>query len=145
MERAIAPGDVARLAEILMTFGPTKADSDVIAPIREADQFGSPLDRDAELLEPLDQKALMLVLGEDLEEGIWRQVRADRLERQARRRLALHPEIDGGDLVASLHNGVGEIQLSVEFERPRLNRQGPRGGPRLGGPVDDAHLGAKLG
>ena len=87
----------------------------------------------------------MLVLGEDLEEGIWRQVRADRLKRQARRRLALHPEIDGGNLVASFHNGVGEVQLSVEFERPRLNRQGPRGGPGLGRLVDDAHFGAKLG
>ena len=143
--RAIAPGDVTRLANVFMTFGPAKTGGDAIALIREADQFSSPLDRDAELLEPLDQKPLMLVLGEDLEEGIWRQVRADRLEKQARRRLALHPEIDGGDLVASLHNGVGEVQLSVEFERPRLNRQGPRGGPRFGRLVDDAHLGAKLG
>ena len=35
---------------------------------------------------------------------------------------------------------VGEIQLAVELERPRLNREGPRGRARLGGPVNDAHL-----
>jgi hypothetical protein len=34
-------------------------------------------------------------------------------------------DIDGGNLVAPLYNGVGEVQLSVEFERSRLNRQGP--------------------
>jgi hypothetical protein len=128
-----------------MTFGPAQAGGDAIALIREADQFSSSLDRDAELFEPLDQKPLMLVLGEDLEEGIGRQVRADRRERQARNRLAFHPEVDSGNLVASLHNGVGEVELSVEFEGPRLNRQGPRGGPGLGRLVDDAHLGAKLG
>ena len=128
-----------------MTVRPTKAGGDAIALVGEADQFGSPLDQDAELSEPLDQKTLMLVLGEDLEEGVWRQVRANRLERQARHGLALHPEIDGRNLVASRHNGVGEVQLAIEFERPRLNRQGPRGGPWFGRLVDDAHLGAELG
>ncbi len=54
-----------------MTFGPAKVGSDAIAHIREADQFCSPLNRDPELPEPLDQKALMLILREDLEEGIW--------------------------------------------------------------------------
>ncbi len=47
--------------------------------------------------------------------------------------------------MTSLYNGVSEVQLLVEFERPRLNRQGPRGGPWLGRLVDDTHLGAKLG
>ena len=62
-----------------------------IALVGEADQFGPALDRDAERLQPLDQQPLMLVLREDLQEGIGRQVRADGLERQARRRLRPSP------------------------------------------------------
>ena len=72
----------------------------MLALISEAHQFGPALDRDAERLQPLDQQPLMLVLREDLQERIGRQVRADGLERQARRRFALHPQIDRGNLVA---------------------------------------------
>jgi hypothetical protein len=63
----------------------------VVPLIREPDQFGPALDRDAERLQPLDQQPFMLVLREDLQEGVGRQVRADRLERQARRPFARHP------------------------------------------------------
>ena len=44
---------------------------------REPDQFGLPLDRDAERFQPLDQESLVLVLREDMQEGVGRQPRAD--------------------------------------------------------------------
>ena len=68
----------------------------------------------------------------------------DSFKGQSRRGLTLHPEIDGGNLVASLDNGVGEAQLAVEFERPRLNRYSPRGRPRLARLVDDRTLAPSL-
>jgi hypothetical protein len=35
----------------------------------------------------------------------------------ARHWLPFHPEIDGRNLVATLDNDVGEVQLSIKFER----------------------------
>ena len=86
----------------------------------------------------------MLVLREDMQERIRRQVRADTLKWQARRRFALHPQIDRRNLVAEFEHGIGQIKLAVEFERPRLNRQGP--GSRAGFCrfVDDTDLDSKL-
>ena len=142
---AVAAGDVACLAGFLPALRPAKAGDHVLALVREADQFGPALNRDAELLQPLDQQPLMLVLRKDLQERIGRQVRTDALKRQARRRFALHPQIDGGNLVPMFDDGVGEAELAVEFERPRLNRQGPRGRAGLRRLVDDAHLNPELG
>ena len=100
---------------------------------------------DAELLQPLDQQPLVLVLREDLQEGIGGQILADGREGEPRRRFALHPQIDRGNLVAVLHHEVGEVELPVEFEGTRLNRQGARGRAGLRRLVDDAHLDAELG
>ena len=104
-----------------------------------------PLDRDAERLQPLDQQSLVLVLGEDVEEGVGRQAGADSFKREPRRRFTLDPKIDGGDLVARRDHGLGEIELAVEFERAGLHRQSARGRTRLGGLVDNAHIDAELG
>src|SRR6266496_1045937 len=87
----------------------------------------------------------MLVLREDLQEGVGRQVRADRLERQACRRLTLDPEIHRGNPVALLDHRVGKVELAIEFERSRLNRQCARGGTGLCRFVDDAYLDSELG
>ena len=74
---AVAAGDVARLAGFLLALRAAKAGNHPLALVREADQFGPALDRDAERLQPLDQQPLMLVLREDVQERIGRQVRAD--------------------------------------------------------------------
>ena len=59
--------------------------------VREVDQFGAPLDRDAKRLQPLDQQPLVLVLREDMQEGVGGQARADAAERDARRRVRPSP------------------------------------------------------
>jgi hypothetical protein len=83
-------------------------------------------------------------LREDLQEGIGGQILADGREGEARRRFAPHPYIDGGNLVTMLHHKVGEVELAIEFEGTRMNRQGTRGRAGLGGFVDDAHLDTEL-
>src|SRR5262249_5900037 len=90
---ALAAGYVARLAGVLPAFGSAQPSGHVVPLIREPDQFGPALDRDPARLQSLNQQPLMLVLREDLQEGLGRQVRADRLERQARRRVARYPEV----------------------------------------------------
>jgi hypothetical protein len=87
----------------------------------------------------------MLVLRKNMQERIRRQVRADSVKWQARRRFALDPQIDRGNLVAAFDHGVGKVELAVEFKRPRLNRQRPRGNAGLCRLVEDAHVNPKLG
>src|SRR5262252_6656349 len=86
----------------------------------------------------------MLVLREDLQERIGRQVRADLFKRQARCRFSFYPQIDRRDLVAMFDYSVGKVELPVEFERPRLNRQGARGRAGLCRLVEDADLNPEL-
>ena len=87
----------------------------------------------------------MLVLGKDLQEGVWRQVGADLRERDACPPIALDPEADGGNLVPVGEHEIGEIELAIEFEGPRMNGEGAGGRAGLGGLVDDAHLDPELG
>jgi hypothetical protein len=65
-----------------MTAGPAQASRDAVFAVGEADQFGLPLDRDAEAAQPFDQQPLVLVLREDVQERVGRQTRADAFERQ---------------------------------------------------------------
>ena len=46
--------------------------------------------------------------------------------------------------MAASDDFVGEIELAIEFQRPRLDRQRPRRGSRLRGLVDDPNLDALL-
>ena len=142
---AVTAGDVACLAGFLLPLRPPKAGNHALGLVREAHQFGPALYRDAELLQPLNQQTLMLVLRKNMQERIGRQVRADPLKRQARGRFALDPQIDGRNLVSTFDHGVRKPELAVEFERPRLNRQGPRGRAGLRRLVDNAHLSPQLG
>src|SRR5689334_22876183 len=87
----------------------------------------------------------MLVLREDLQERIARQVRTDVLKWQTCRRLAFDPQIDRRNLVALLDHGICKIELAVKFECPCLNRQSPRGGAGPCRLVDDTHLDPELG
>ena len=143
--RAVAAGDVGCLAVLFLPVGSAEAGGDATALVGKAHQLRSSLDRDAELLQPLDQQPLVLVLREDFEKGIGGQILADGLEGKPRRRFALHPQIDRGNLVAVLHHELGEVELPVEFEGTRLNRQSTRGRAGLRRLVDDAHLDAELG
>jgi hypothetical protein len=70
--------------------------NDPVAGVREAHQFRSSLDRDAEILQSLDQEALMLVLREDFQKRIGGQILPDGLEGESRRRSTLDPQIRGG-------------------------------------------------
>ena len=88
----------------------------------------------------------MLVLRKDLQEGIGRQVRADGA--RTAMRAAASPfthRLTAGTLWPRGDHGLGEIELPVELERARLDRQRPRGRAGLGRLVDDAHLDAELG
>src|SRR5262249_18554963 len=76
----ITAGDVARLAGFLPAIWAAQAGNDPLALLREAGQFGLALDRNPERLQPLDQQPLMLVLREDMQERIRRQVGADTLK-----------------------------------------------------------------
>ena len=87
----------------------------------------------------------MLVLREDFKKGVRGQVRANGLEGKARLRFAFHPEVDRWNFMAPRHDGAGQIELAVELERPRLNRQSALGGAGLRRLVHDAHLDAELG
>src|SRR5665213_2568109 len=106
--------------------------------------FIFPQDQHERLL-ALDQQALVLVLREDEQERVGGEAQAHRLEGRPRGLPALDPQIDRRRLVAALDHFAGEVHLAIEFERPRLDRHGPRGGPRLGDPIDDANLDAQLG
>src|SRR5215469_13442283 len=95
-----------------MAIGLAKAGDDAIALLGKAGQFGSALYRDAELLQPLDQQALMLVLRKNVQERIGGQILADGLEGEPRLRFALHPHIDRRNLVAMLDHEVGEVRAA---------------------------------
>src|SRR6516162_11246788 len=128
-----------------MAIGPANAGDDAIALLGKAGKFGSALYRDAELLQSLDQQALMLVLRKNVQERIGGQILADGLEGEPRLRFALHPHIYRRNLVAMLDHEVGEVELPVKFEGTRLNRERARGRAGLRRLVDDAHLDAELG
>jgi len=78
------------------------------------------------------------VLGEDVQERVGRQTRADIFEREARLPFSLDPKIDGRNPVAFGDRGIGKVQLPIELQRAGLDGKGARGRPGLGGLVDDA-------
>jgi hypothetical protein len=142
---AIATGEVGCLAVFLPPIRSEQTGNDTVALIGKAHHLRSSFHRDPELLQPLDQQPLMLVLREDLQEGIGGQIFADRRKRDACCPLTPYPHIDRGHFVAVFHHKVGEVELPVEFEGTRLNRQGTRGRAGLGRFVDDTHLDTELG
>ena len=81
----------------------------------------------------------MLVLGEDFQERIARQVAADGVEGQPRRLRAAHPQVDRGDAVPALEHRGGQVKRLVQLQRARLHGERPGGGARLGARVDQPH------
>jgi len=74
---AVAAGEIARLARLLLPVRRAQTCADALAIIAEAEELRAPLHRHAEALEPLDQQPLVLILREDLEERVARQPLAD--------------------------------------------------------------------
>src|SRR5262249_22805750 len=86
-----------------------------------------------------------LALWKILKETVARKRRADLFEKNARPGFALDPEPDGRDLVTARDNEIGEVELTVEFERARVDGERTRRGAGLRGLVDDAQLHSELG
>jgi hypothetical protein len=87
----------------------------------------------------------VVVLGQAERERERAQALAEVLERDPRRLLAVLAQVDGLQLDAERHGFVGEPELLVELQRPRLHDHGPR---RLAGAiifVDDAKWNAMAG
>src|SRR5271165_3487272 len=91
---AVATGEIRRLKLLGLATLPAKPRLHAPRPILEADQFGPTLHADAQGPEPVDEQALVLVLRIDEQERVRRQASADGLERDARRPLALDPQVD---------------------------------------------------
>ena len=121
-----------------------KLGDDSIALVPEADQFRSPLDRNAHRRQPVDQQALVLVLGKDPQRGVRGQADADLLEGNASLAPAARPKVDRGNLMGSCDDVVGEIELTVKLERAGLNGERSRSRARFAGLVHDPHFCAEL-
>ncbi len=140
----VAAADVAGLADLLAAVGALQPGLDALRRLLEPEQLDGPLDLHVRRPEVLDQEPLVLVLGEDQDEGEGADPLADVADRQARGLLAPHPEIGRLHLEAEAHGLLGDAELAIEFQGPRLHRQGARGGPGLWGLVDDADADAAL-
>ncbi|MNC63464.1 hypothetical protein D3C76_1005090 [compost metagenome] len=122
-----------------MTVGQAQRGTDAVSGLLKTLQFGVAFHRNAEGLQAFDQQPFVFVLREDFEEGVGCQALADAVQRQAGHGLAFYPEIGGRDPMTFVHDGVGQAQLAIQFQRARLHRQCPRGRPRCRRLVDDPY------
>ena len=86
----------------------------------------------------------MLVLRENFQKRVGCKSLADLGQWQVRHGFALDPEIGGCHPMAVLHNRVGKPELSIQFQRPRLDSQRPGRGARGRGLVDNPHAHAQF-
>src|SRR5207249_10098622 len=103
------------------------------------------LDVNIQLFEAGDQEALVLVLRVDEPVRKGAPARAQAAEVEVRGSSASGPEICCGEHQARFDHFVGDTELAVELQRPRLNRQRTRSGPWFGRFVDDADPDAEPG
>ena len=137
--RAVAAGDVERVAGFLRSVGACQRRAHGVFAIRERYELCRSFDRDAALRERVDQKALVLVLreGEHIRKGT--QPTPHVAERDATHLSTSDPEIGGGELQSALHDVVGQSNLAIQLECARLNRDRAGRRTRLRDLVDDAH------
>ena len=138
----VAAGDIVRLAAFFRTVRTAQPRQGSSALVAVTEKFGLPLDRDAHRCQPVDQQLLVLVLREDVQERIARQLGADLCKRDPRLVASPDPQVDRRHLVAPFDDGIGQIELAIELERASVDGQCARRGPRCGGLVDDARLDA---
>ena len=117
---------------------------DPVPGIAGGDELDRALDGDARGCEARDQQPLMLVLREDVEEGISGQPLANCAEGQLGSALPAHPEIDRLDAVPGAHDIVGQADLPVQFQRSCLHGKRTRGCSGLRHAVDDPWPDAEL-
>src|SRR5262249_14211874 len=75
---------------------------------------------------------------------VGREPLADAVERDARHVRSARPKVDRRRFVRAFEELVSEIDLTIQLERPRLDRQRARGRPGLGRLVDDPQAHAEL-
>ena len=121
--RAVAAGDESRLRRAFGAVGSAQPRADVIAVVGVAEKFGRTFHLHPEALQAFDQQPFVLVLREDVEETIGRQVRNDLFERHPRRLPTAEPQPKARDGITLRHDGVGEIELLIELQRSRMDGQ----------------------
>src|SRR5262245_31235854 len=109
----------------------------MVSMLREVDEFGVPLDADAERIELLAHDELVVVLAEDEDERVGRDGAADVAERHMRHAASLCPHSGAGALLAELERALDDAELGVDFQRACLHAKRPalHGRPRVA--VDD--------
>ena len=80
----------------------------------------------------------MFVLGEDVQKTIGRQVRDQLFERHPSFFFAGDPEPGAGNRVPLLDDGGVQVELTIEFERPRVHGECARSRTRVCRLVDDS-------
>ena len=89
--RAVAPGDIARLAILRRSPRKPQPRRHEAALVRESDEFGAALDGNPQLLQPLNQQPFVFVLRKNLQKRIRGKALAEGVERNAGRRSPLNP------------------------------------------------------
>src|SRR5262249_8499204 len=125
--RAVAAGQIARLAILLAAVASTQTRRHAVRMVDKAYELGAPLDGDTERLKTRNQQLFMLILGEDLQEGVRRHAGSQRIQRNFRLAHALDPEIASWHLMALGDDGFREVELPVELECAGLDGEGTRG------------------
>ena len=136
--RAVASRDKSRGHRAFGAVWATQAGADVVAFLGISEKLGRALDLHAEVLQAFDQQPFVLVLREDVQEAIGREIGDDLFERNARDLCAADPQPNPGHGIALARDSVREIELLIEFERAGVHSQRARCCPGLGRLVDDA-------
>ncbi len=108
--RAVAPGNVGRLARLRCSIRPFQTRENTAVRLLEAQELRLALDLDAGLGQAIDQQTLVLVLGKDQRIRKRAETRAHLAEDRMCRLLAGHPEIRGDGLPSTLDDRVGDAR-----------------------------------
>ena len=122
---------------------PSQPSPHAIAAVFETQELHAALDAHAGLAQPLDQEALVLVLGKDDRVRERAEAHAAIAEDRTREPHPSEPEVHRDDADPTLDHRRGEAQRPVQLERPGLHGQRARGGARLRHLVDDANAHAQ--
>ena len=101
------------------------------------DELGVPLHRHAEVAEPIAHDALVVVLAEDEDVRIRRDVLPGVAQRDVRGLSPLRPHIRAGAALAELERTIDDAEAGVDLQRARLHAERPRLQRGSGVPVDD--------
>ena len=137
---AVAAGDVGRFAGLRSAVSVLQFCDDAIASLDKPGQLDRPLDEHARVFQTIDEQLLVLILRKDERIRVWADAAAHVAEPEVGNFPAGDPQVCRADLASAREHGVRESDLVIELERPRLHRDGARGGRRLRVRVDDAKV-----